>query len=99
MFLNTLGQMNREMYHVENEIDLHRQESRLDTMDTKGKVGDGSRFTSDLVLNQGVRAKTESLESSKLMVSMREEIKNLKSRLSFVIDKDKEISKMGDEKS
>ena len=91
VFLNTVSNMNRTMYdttdrtRVPIEKDIKR--GRKDNYNNGG-------IDADLLLNRGVRASNQSSESSKLILSLKEEIKQLKSKMEFVIEKDKEIYRL-----
>ena len=89
VFLNTVGQMNRSMYE---SLDVREPKKAPENDHTQAQARD--RFGADLLLNQGVRASTQSAESSKLIMSLREEIKHLKSKMEFVIEKDQEIYRL-----
>jgi len=96
VFLNAVGQLNRDMYYMDS-----KQNTPVSTFAKPPIVpqsstihSDKSRFNSDVILNKGVKEKNEKSDDSRLIVSLMEEIKNLKDKMSFVIEKDEEIYRL-----
>lgn len=77
-FLNNLNDLSRKMY------DNNQKKPEQVKHDFEG----------DVLLNQGVRNKNLSHEKDRIIRDMREENKGLKSQISLVMEKDKEIYRL-----
>ena len=77
-FLNTITDMTRDMY-------IHKKEDV--------PIAE-NRFEGDMLLNQGVRKKNTARSNERMIVDMKEEIKRLNQKMTFVIEKDEEIYRL-----
>jgi len=80
VFLNSITDMNRDMFAVE----------RNDRKPQGGK----ERFEADMILNQGVLKQNRDAEQSKMIVGLQAENKTLKTKMNMVMEKDEEIYRL-----
>jgi len=80
VFLNSITDMNRDMFSVK------RNERK--------PQGGKERFEADMVFNQGVLKQHQGAEQSKMIVGLQAENKTLKTKINMVIEKDEEIYRL-----
>jgi hypothetical protein len=79
VFLNRIGDMNRQMTGVDSSLDVARPTKRLEA---------------DMLLNQTVLKRGENRDHDKYLASLQEEIKGLKRKMEFVRETDEELYKL-----
>ena len=79
VFLNRIGDMNRQMTGADSSLDVARPSQRLEA---------------DMLLNQTVLKRGENRDQEKYIVSLQEEIKGLKQKMEFVRETDEELYKL-----
>lgn len=97
VFLNTLGQMNREMYKPDTPLHNNQKTQKKEEPESfpmKPRDINKDRFSADMILNTGVKDKNQKSDDARLIVNLTEEIKSLKGKMSFVIEKDEEIYRL-----
>ena len=77
-FLNSVSDLTRDMYNVERR-DIPVSQSRM---------------TADMLLNQSSRQKEAHKDKDRLIRDLREEVKSLKQKMGFVIEKDETIYRL-----
>jgi hypothetical protein len=102
-FLNTLNDLTRDMYHqnkdpipvadhrFEGDMLLH-QSDRLKNKESLPVTG--HRLEGDMLLNRTDRLQNKDKDKDRLVKDLRDEIKSLKQKMNFVIEKDEEIYKL-----
>ena len=101
VFLNTLGQMSRDMYQVDTSLHKDQKTQKKEAPESfpmKSRDMNKERFSADMILNTGVKDKNQTSDDARLIANLTEEIKSLKGKMSFVIEKDEEIYRLQCEK-
>ena len=97
VFLNTLGQMSRDMYQVDTSLHKDQKTQKKEAPESfpmKSRDMNKERFSADMILNTGVKDKNQTSDDARLIANLTEEIKALKGKMSFVIEKDEEIYRL-----
>ena len=98
VFLNTLGQMSRDMYQADTPLHNNQKVQAPESFPMKPRDMNQDRFSADMILNTGVKDKNQKSDDARLIANLTEEIKSLKGKMSFVIEKDEEIYRLQCEK-
>jgi len=97
VFLNTLGQMSRDMYQADASLHNNQKNPKKEAPESfpmKPRDMNKERFAADMILSKGVKDKNQKSDDSRLIANLTEEIKSLKGKMSFVIEKDEEIYRL-----
>ena len=94
VFLNTLGQMNRDMYKPDTSLHKNQRTEAPESFPMKPRDMKKDRFSADMILNTEIKDKNQKSDDARLIANLTEEIKSLKGKMSFVIEKDEEIYRL-----
>ena len=94
VFLNTVGQLNRDMYYMDSKPNPQISTFAKPPIVPQSSTihSDKSRFNSDVILNKGVKEKNEKSDDSRLIVSLMEELRISRRRCHLSLKKKKKYT-------